>query len=59
MIKLEILKERQKILIEYTNKILNVIENKDQFSRGDMEGIIMCAINSAIYDFEIITKKAE
>jgi len=43
-----IAKEQTKVMLEISDKVLEVIDNADQFPRGDLQGVIEAIILQAI-----------
>ena len=50
-------KEKMKLVLEYEDKILELIDNQEDFTRSDLQGVAQGIIHTLIQKIEIITKE--
>ena len=48
------IKEKRALISKYENEILELVDNQDDFTRGDLQGVAMGIVNKLIIDIEKI-----
>ena len=49
--------EKMKIVMKYSDEILELVDNQDEYTRSDLQGRAMAIINCVIHELKRVTDK--